>query len=204
MANIDIGTHYKRFVRYFWDPEPHNDDAASNPIWCLGQKYSSSRTKPQPVTNTTLGERPPAIEHETDNDAVIVSVQSLKEGERVNGHCERANANAPSSEEDLGWPFDFLDDFESRFWFTYRSNFTQIEKTTNGSAPASLTLAVRLRSQFVEQGGFTSDTGWGCMIRSGQCLMANTLSTMTLGRSMPTSFSRCLTCTDQRCRLEKR
>ncbi|KAJ9134747.1 Cysteine protease [Pleurostoma richardsiae] len=33
-----------------------------------------------------------------------------------------------------------------------------------------------------EQGGFTSDSGWGCMIRSGQSLLANTLAICYLGR----------------------
>jgi cysteine protease ATG4 len=45
-----------------------------------------------------------------------------------------------------------------------------------------MTLSVRLRSQLVDSQGFTADTGWGCMIRSGQSLLANALCILSLGR----------------------
>lgn len=80
------------------------------------------------------------------------------------------------------WPEAFLDDFESRIWMTYRSNFTPIPRTNTPEATSSMTLGVRLRSQLMDSQGFTSDTGWGCMIRSGQSLLANTLSIIKLGR----------------------
>ncbi|PLB51764.1 cysteine protease atg4 [Aspergillus steynii IBT 23096] len=81
-----------------------------------------------------------------------------------------------------GWPEGFLLDFESRIWMTYRSNFPPIPKIDSPDARPGMTLSVRLRSQLMEPEGFTSDTGWGCMIRSGQSLLANALSILHLGR----------------------
>lgn len=81
-----------------------------------------------------------------------------------------------------GWPSAFLDDFEARIWMTYRSDFPVIPKSQDPKAAAAMTWQVRLRSQFGSSEGFTSDTGWGCMIRSGQSLLANTLAALYLGR----------------------
>ncbi|KAL3469033.1 hypothetical protein BJX99DRAFT_242266 [Aspergillus californicus] len=80
------------------------------------------------------------------------------------------------------WPESFLLDFESRIWMTYRSNFHPIAKHANQQGNPSLTMSVRLRSQLLEPQGFTTDTGWGCMIRSGQSLLANAMAILSLGR----------------------
>ncbi|KAI8817017.1 uncharacterized protein EV422DRAFT_571102 [Fimicolochytrium jonesii] len=53
----------------------------------------------------------------------------------------------------------FLDDFRSRPWMTYRSGFEGIEGTA-----------------------FTSDVGWGCMLRSGQMLLSGVLLRHLLGK----------------------
>ncbi|KAE8349065.1 putative cysteine protease atg4 [Aspergillus coremiiformis] len=82
-----------------------------------------------------------------------------------------------------GWPEAFVSDFESKIWMTYRSSFPTIPKLDNDEANHPMTLTVRLRSQLMEPQGFTSDTGWGCMIRSGQSLLANAMSTLHLGRA---------------------
>ncbi|KAJ5613458.1 hypothetical protein N7528_007112 [Penicillium herquei] len=81
------------------------------------------------------------------------------------------------------WPEAFLADFESRIWMTYRSNFPPIPRSQSPDATAAMTLGVRLRSQLMDSQGFTSDAGWGCMIRSGQSLLANALSMLLLGRA---------------------
>jgi len=84
--------------------------------------------------------------------------------------------------DDAGWPAAFLDDFESRIWMTYRSSFPSIPRSQDPKAAGALTFAVRLRNQLGQAEGFSSDTGWGCMIRSGQSLLANAMLISSLGR----------------------
>ncbi|KAK3168033.1 Cysteine protease atg4 [Lepraria neglecta] len=167
MSNVDFG-RYKRIVQAFWDPEPRNDDTSGASIWCLGKEYTS---RPLP---SAVQDSPPKADQEAP---------ALTDGEAGHQDSEgtwpSATNGAPGVEPevDRGWPPDFLDDCESRAWFTYRSNFPPIKK----SSDASMTLAVRLRS-LGDQAGFTSDAGWGCMIRSGQSLLANALVMLQLGR----------------------
>lgn len=186
MTNIDFGTSYKRFVRYFWDPEPKNDDPSSSPIWCLGQKYSAEQ-RPTTISKAPASPSLPATNIDSrdpnDSETVILSndIPSSQRKSDINGG---SMAEASTSEEERGWPSEFLDDFESRFWFTYRSHFPPIAKSIDPQANSALTLAVRLRSQLADQGGFTSDTGWGCMIRSGQCVLGNAIAIVKLGRGI--------------------
>ena len=183
MSHVDFG-RYKRIVQYFWDPEPKNDDGSKSPIWCLGKKYDS---QPKPTEAGILPGR------ESNQDQTIISsngdglYQAPKRTKLASLNIEQDEApcaHAYGGEGDRGWPKDFLDDFESRLWLTYRSNFTAIKKSPDPKALNSIGLAVRLRSQLVDHGGFTSDTGWGCMIRSGQSLLANALLVLRLGRGM--------------------
>ena len=85
-----------------------------------------------------------------------------------------------SSTNPNAWPSDFLADVESRIWMSYRTNFPLIPRAKQGPSPVSI--GGLLRGSGLDINGFTSDVGWGCMIRTGQSLLANCLSILKLGR----------------------
>ena len=188
MNNVD----YKRFVRYFYDPSPRLEEQSGASIWLLGKEYAS--TTPQPVTTTdredvveiesSADSRDPseatASTNATDDPSIHDAKRrdSIDDVHRVEGRNLPSLSNNPS---DGGWPHAFVDDFESRIWMTYRSNFPPIPRSQDPTATTSMTFAVRLRN-LTEKEGFSSDTGWGCMIRSGQSLLANALLMLQLGR----------------------
>lgn len=167
-STVDFG-RYKRLVQYFWDPEPANDGTSNSPVWCLGKQYQIDIRAPLKLDQPRLSESTqvevPSDTSRVDDVGYLVSTKK-------------------AIEQDSGWPRAFLDDFEARFWFTYRSNFPPIPHSNDPKALASMSLRIRIKSQLVDQGGFTSDTGWGCMIRSGQSLLANAISTLKLGRGI--------------------
>jgi cysteine protease ATG4 len=181
-GGVDFGK-YKKIVQYFWDPEPANDAASRSPIWCLGQEYKV----PERAPPSSLSPSPPPQDGKTTAPDSQGSMQAATPPESTISMASSFDS-ALAYEESRGggddgrWPAAFLDDFEAKMWLTYRSNFPAIAKSQDPKAFASMSLAVRLRSQLIEQGGFTSDTGWGCMIRSGQSLLANSLLILWMGR----------------------
>ena len=105
------------------------------------------------------------------------------------------------------WPPVFYIDFTSRIWLTYRSQFSvpikdgrladlsdiggggsNSEHGEGVSAASSPTIVKSRPWNWVGVVGgekiWTSDTGWGCMLRTGQSLLANALIHMHLGRGL--------------------
>lgn len=177
MSHVD----YKRFVRYFYDPPPTNEDASGSPIWCLGQSYQAAPlARPEDVAEVESTDSPPPSEASATKSTL--SSESSLPNLPSETDISILESNVPSDvRPEGGWPAAFLDDFESRLWMTYRSNFEPIPRSQDPKATSSITLSVRLRNLGDSQ-GFSSDTGWGCMIRSGQSLLANALLILRLGR----------------------
>lgn len=182
MNNIDIG-RYKRIVQYFWDPEPKNDEGPGSRLWCLGSQYVTQDEDfvlldpAAAITNETATSQTSTETQQKDNDQT-----SPDEPSTDTQSSTSKQPPAGKKPDTLGWPKAFLDDFESKVWMTYRSNFPTIAKSEDQNASQTMSLGVRLRSHLIE--GFTSDTGWGCMIRSGQSLLANAILVSQLGRGM--------------------
>jgi cysteine protease ATG4 len=168
--NGDLGRYAQRMVQMLWDPELTYDTSSKQPIWCLGKPYKDhEKTASSPNPS-------PAAQQITPPSSTASSVES---GVSI----------IAKTSEDGGFPPAFLDDFESRVWMTYRSSFPMIQRSSDPKATADMSLSVRLRSR-LEPSGFTSDTGWGCMIRSGQSVLANSLVMVRLGRGKPYSYPR--------------
>ena len=80
----------------------------------------------------------------------------------------------------------FISDFQSRIWCTYRSNFPAIslsdpmmDNLNVGRLPA---ITPRSSLWTLRERSFSSDQGWGCMLRTSQSLLANALQILSLGR----------------------
>ena len=178
----------RRIMQKIWDPEPVNDRAANEPVWCLGRSYtldtktygpphaSASAASTPPPTDSTAPPPPIFTRRDTSNSTPDTPPDSV-----ASSFDSSLAYEDPG--QDGGWPPAFLDDFESRIWMTYRNAFDPIPKSSDPKATTHLSFAMRLRTSLGDQhGGFSSDTGWGCMIRSGQSLLANAISAVRLGR----------------------
>lgn len=201
LASVDLG-RYRRIVQMFWDPEPTNDAALDQPVWCLGRSYKlGDRKSPAQVhvPVSTPKRTTENITSYTDDKAETPTPYKSEQG-HIKQDLAPPASNAPNTPPESAsssvssslayddpvqegrWPQGFLEDFESKFWMTYRSEFEAIRRSSDPKATTSLSLAMRIKAQLGDQSGFSSDTGWGCMIRSGQSLLANAIAMLRLGR----------------------
>ncbi|KAF8303099.1 hypothetical protein DL93DRAFT_2043109, partial [Clavulina sp. PMI_390] len=83
------------------------------------------------------------------------------------------------------WPPAFYEDFTSRVWLTYRSHYSPIRDgvLSNLEPPVALDDPPKPRWAWGGEKTWTSDTGWGCMLRTGQSVLAEALIQLHLGRN---------------------
>ncbi|KAF7545254.1 hypothetical protein G7046_g9607 [Stylonectria norvegica] len=193
MANVDLG-RYRRIVQMFWDPEPTNDASHDQPVWCLGNSYrlSDAASSSSSTGNKKDGDQgahtPPPAAAEAKTDLQEPTATPLPPANAPETPPESISSSFSSSlayddpSQDGGWPPGFLGDFESRFWMTYRSEFEPIPRSADPKAASTLSFSMRIKNQLGDQGPLSSDSGWGCMIRSGQSMLANAMAMIRLGR----------------------
>jgi cysteine protease ATG4 len=182
----EVGRVSRRIFQKIWDPEPVNDRASNEPVWCLGCPYT--------LDTKSFGS--PRLTASTPPDDAAESTKPPVPDDKPTSHVPDTPPDSAASSfdsslayeeagQDGGWPSAFLDDFESRIWMTYRTGFEPIPRSADPKAASALSFTMRLKTSFGDQmTGFSSDTGWGCMIRSGQSLLANALLITRLGRGM--------------------
>lgn len=145
-------------VKFGWSGKIKTSFSKEQPLWLLGRCYHQKAT-PGPSMDSSV-ELTTNIE---TNQLVYVSVQQpsdiyVESPPEETGTDAIEDSSPEAVVEDEGIEA-FKRDFISRLWMTYRKEF-----------------------QTMEESNYTSDCGWGCMIRSGQMLLAQGLITHFLGR----------------------
>ncbi|CAO3591338.1 unnamed protein product [Absidia cylindrospora] len=166
-----------------------NSNKATTEIWLLGCRYDMPDHIGMQMQHdmleaqkdnlfTTAQEQQPGIAETGISSSSSSSLSYQHDTEESPDRIKAATPSAPSpsQQENTGsatpsthantaavmsllWPSDFYSDFTSRFWMTYRHNYPPIRPSH-----------------------YKTDIGWGCMLRSGQSLLANALMIHFLSR----------------------
>ncbi|GAA5856862.1 hypothetical protein JCM9279_007019 [Rhodotorula babjevae] len=169
------------------DGEGEGDDAQRKGLPGLGRRGRSSPTKVRKV---------PAPPPQQPSFAPAASTSAAP-----SSPSSRSSSPAPPPTTIHGWPASFYHDFYSRPALTYRSHFPLIpcdppsSSATSGPSGggvggmlSNLGMSIGRGARAVpvaspsEERGLSTDAGWGCMLRTGQSLLANALVKVHLGR----------------------
>ncbi|KAG0669747.1 Cysteine protease atg4 [Maudiozyma exigua] len=83
---------------------------------------------------------------------------------------------------------EFIKYLSNKLHFTYRTRFSPIQRSENGPSPMNFQRFLRdnplnsIENIVSNPDCFTTDIGWGCMIRTGQSLLGNALQDANFGR----------------------
>lgn len=182
--------HLDKAMRYLLDSDA-TPDRCTDPIWLLGLKHPGYEPpEPAPALAIAHSFSTPVRRGSADSRRSPVSASGFR-SPSDNQLSSSLNSSA-SGKRDPGanWPPVFYEDFTSRIWLTYRSQFAPIRDTTlaalsydPGDPSCGPPPSPPSKKWFgLAERGWTSDAGWGCMLRTGQSLLANALLHLHLGR----------------------
>lgn len=192
---------------YFWETPDPSEKCSSADLVILGKTYTISLQTEHDLESQSLKEPIPGAPGPT-LDKNSVEFQGLRPSADENRNTANRESDSPfnnikaflnkfsgnTSETGSlelgkrsllpsGCPQAFWEDLYTRLWFTYRAGFPIIERDKNGPSPLSIGSILRGTLDVNNLGrGFTTDSGWGCMIRTSQSLLANALIALKLGR----------------------
>ncbi|KAG1786366.1 cysteine protease required for autophagy [Suillus plorans] len=175
--------HLDRAMRFLLDSDSI-PNKSPEPIWLLGVQHSGYEPPPHPTPSrrpSIESRRSPSFRSTTSSSATVLPDPSLS--------LSSSSSKNPAN----NWPPVFYADFTSRIWLTYRNQFAPIRDSTLSALesdiaccePQPVSSSPRPKKWHWPGGGekgWTSDAGWGCMLRTGQSLLANTLLHLHLGR----------------------
>lgn len=122
-----------------------------------------------------------------ENELVVLGI-AYPPVKCIANSCKETNVLTQLFHKNTVWNSKFIHDVQSRLHFTYRTRFSPIPKDPNGPSPLNFSTLFRdnplntLENALSNPDCFNTDIGWGCMIRTGQSLLANALQIVHLSR----------------------
>ncbi|KAI0259535.1 hypothetical protein BC834DRAFT_943164 [Gloeopeniophorella convolvens] len=198
-ALLTAAKHGKgHIMRYLLDSDA-TPDKCTDPIWLLGVQHPGY--EPPPPTPSEPSS--PSLSRRGSVESRRASTFRTSTSSTVTAAPNPGNG-APQSQSQstkypgVHWPPDFYADFTSCVWVTYRSHFQPIRDSSltvlereqaeaaaaaASGAPAPISSSPPSKRWWPGgEKGWTSDAGWGCMLRTGQSLLATALLHLHLGR----------------------
>ena len=204
--------HLDKAFRYLLDSDAV-PDKCSDPIWLLGVQHPGYEPPPAPtvpppspaVEKKRRSSASPPISFRSSISSTD-SPLSQSTSSLTAAFTSSTTTNRPNTKHDpsANWPPAFYLDFTSRLWLTYRSQFAipirdirlgdlsmsadNWEPIALPSGPHPASLSASTGKKAWPWGGektWSTDSGWGCMLRTGQSLLANALVHTHLGRGTP-------------------